>query len=246
MEEALRREIAALCQKVAGRGWVANHDGNASARAGDRFVASPTAVHKGDVRPEMCVVLDAEGKVVGGERKVFSEISLHLACVRVRPDIGFVLHAHPPVATGWAVAGESFFDPPFLAEPVVSLGASIPLVPYVAPGGPTGGLEDAIGRCDAVLLANHGVITVGKDAEQAFLRMELVEHLARIALTARQLGGARPIPTEDVDKLLAARAKAGLGPQAVAGAQGAPSFATGAEPRPDVSSVVREALRRLG
>lgn len=237
MEEALRREIAALCQKVAARGWVANHDGNVSARAGDRFVASPTAVHKGDVRAEMCVVLDAEGKVLGGERKVFSEIALHLACFRVRSDIGFVLHAHPPVATGWAVAGEPFFDPPFLAEPVVSLGASIPLVPYAAPGSPTGGLEDAIARCDAVLLGNHGVLTVGRDAEQAFLRMELVEHLARIALTARQLGGPRPIPAEDVEKLLGARAKAGLAPSA-------PVVTT--EARPDVSSVVREALRRLG
>lgn len=244
MEEGLRREIASLCQKVAGRGWVANHDGNASARLdGDRFVASPTAVHKGDVRPEMCVVLDAEGKVVAGTRKVFSEISLHLAVYRSRPDAGFVLHAHPPVATGWAVAGEPFFDPPFMAEPVVSLGAAIPLVPYAAPGGSTAALEDAVGRCDAVLLGNHGVLTVGKDAEQAFLRMELVEHLARIALTARQVGGARPIPADDVEKLLQARAKAGLGPQArESGSWSAPS----SDARPDVSSVVRDALRRLG
>ena len=244
MEEALRKHIAALCEKVAARGWVANHDGNASARHGERFVASPTAVHKGDVRPEMCVVVDAEGKVVVGERKVFSEMALHLAVYRARPDVGFVLHAHPPVATGWAVAGESFFDPPFLAEPVVSLGASVPLVPYVAPGGPTSGLEDAIGRCDAVLLANHGVLAVGKDAEQAYLRMELVEHLAKIALTARQLGGARPIPADDVEKLLAARAKAGLGPQAgpVAASSGAPT----SEVRPDVGALVRDALSRLG
>lgn len=241
MEEGLRREIAALCQKVGARGWVANHDGNASARAQDRFVCSPTAVHKSDVRPESCVVVDGEGKVVAGERKVFSEVALHLACFRVRPDVGFVLHAHPPVATGWAVAGESFFDPPFMAEPVVSLGARIPLVPYVAPGGSTGELERAIAACDAVLLGNHGVLTVGKDAEQAFLRMELVEHLARIALTARQLGGPRPIPAEDVEKLLAARAKAGLGPSATPVASGSVS-----EARPDVSAVVRDALRRLG
>ncbi|MDP2309744.1 MAG: class II aldolase/adducin family protein [Pseudomonadota bacterium] len=248
MEEALRRDIAALCQKVAARGWVANHDGNASARlqpGGDRYVASPTAVHKGDVRAEMAVVLDAEGKVIGGERKVFSEIALHLACYRARPDVGFVLHAHPPTATGWAVAGETFFDPPFLAEPVVTLGESIPLVPYVAPGGSTAELEGAIARCDAVLLGNHGVLTVGRDAEQAFLRMELVEHLARIALVARQVGGARPIPREDVEKLLAARAKAGLAPQAGAAAPWVPgSSAEGA--RPDVSSVVRDALKRLG
>lgn len=243
-EEALRKHLAELCEKVAARGWVANHDGNASARYGERVVASPTAVHKADVRPEMCVVVDGEGKVVAGERKVFSEVALHLACYRARPDVGFVLHAHPPVATGWAVAGEPFFDPPFLAEPVVSLGASIPLVPYAAPGGSTSGLEDAIGRCDAVLLANHGVLTVGKDAEQAYLRMELVEHLARIALTARQLGGARPIPSDDVEKLLAARAKAGLGPQASSAA--ASGWAPSSDARPDVGALVRDALHRLG
>ena len=135
----------------------------------------------------------------------------------------------------------SFFDPPFMAEPVVSLGASVPLVPYAAPGSSTAGLEAAIAGCDAVLLGNHGVLTVGRDAEQAYLRMELVEHLARIALTARQLGGARPIPAEDVQKLLGARAKAGLGPSAVPVESAAPSAA-----RPDVSAVVREALRRLG
>ncbi|MDP2314435.1 MAG: class II aldolase/adducin family protein [Pseudomonadota bacterium] len=245
MEEGLRREIASLCQKVAGRGWVANHDGNVSARCGERFVASPTAVHKGDVRAEMAVLLDGEGKVVGGERKVFSEIALHLACYRARADLGFVLHAHPPTATGWAVAGESFFDPPFLAEPVVSLGESIPLVPYVVPGGSTADLEAAIARCDAVLLGNHGVLTVGKDAEQAFLRMELVEHLARIALVARQVGGARPIPREDVEKLLAARAKSGLAPQPTA-AWSPSSSSTDSGARPDVSAVVRDALKRLG
>lgn len=250
MEEALRREIAALCQKVAARGWVANHDGNASARLRDErgYVASPTAVHKADVRAEMAVVLDLEGKVTGGERKVFSEIALHLACYRARADIGFVLHAHPPTATGWAVAGESFFDPPFLAEPVVSLGENIPLVPYVAPGGSTAELEGAIARCDAVLLGNHGVLTVGKDAEQAFLRMELVEHLARIALVARQVGGARPIPRADVDALLAARAKAGLAPQpsSASSSSSTSSPASSFDARPDVSSVVRDALRRLG
>lgn len=245
MEEVLRQQIAALCQKVAARGWVANHDGNASARLGERFVASPTAVHKSDVRPESCVVVDGDGKVVVGERKVFSEMALHLACFRARPDVNFVLHAHPPTATGWAVAGEPFFDPPFLAEPVVTLGASVPLVPYAAPGSSTAELEAAVSRCDAVLLGNHGIITLGKDAEQAYLRMELVEHLARIALVARQVGGARPIPADDVEKLLAARAKAGLGPQVSASTPTAAWSAAASEARPDVSSMVSEALRRF-
>lgn len=235
MEESLRRELAQLSRTLHARGWVANHDGNVSVRlSNDRFLATPTAISKADARPESLVVVDAEGKVVQGERKVFSEIALHLACFRARPDIRWVVHAHPPTATGWAVAGESFFDPPFMAEPVVSLGPSIPLVPWSSPGGSTDPLTTAIAGCDAVLLQNHGVITVGAEAELALLRMELVEHLAKIALVARQLGGARPIPAEDVERLAAGRRKAGLAPAPVV------------EERPDVADVVREALRRLG
>ncbi len=241
MEETTRREIADVCARLHARGWVANHDGNVSVRVGEaRFLASPTAVSKAAVRPEALILVDADGKVVAGERKVFSEIALHLACFRARPDIAWVVHAHPPTASGWAVAGQSFFDPPFMAEPVVSLGASIPLVPWSSPGGSTDDLAMAVRVADAVLLQNHGVITLGKDAETAFLRMELVEHLARIALAAHALGGARPIPREDVERLLAARAKAGL--NAGSGSASAPILAD----KPDVGELVREALRRLG
>jgi L-fuculose-phosphate aldolase len=235
MEEALRRELAATCRELGARGWVANHDGNVSCRLGeDRFLASPTAVAKRSVSPEMCVVVDGEGKVVHGERKVFSEFALHLACYRARPEVRWVLHSHAPHATGWAVTGQTFFDVPFMGEPVVSLGDRIPLVPL------GGDLGHAIAAVDAALLQNHGVLTVAKDAETALLRMELVEHLARIALIARQLGGPLPLPSSDVDRLLEARAKAGLGPQNVAAQGPAP------ESRPDVQAMVREALKRLG
>lgn len=246
VEEAARRELVALCHDLGARGWVANHDGNVSCRLGDgRYLASPTAVHKGRVTPEMLVVLDGEGKVVQGTRKGFSEFVLHLAVYRARPDAAWVVHAHPPHATAWAVAGEPFFDPPFMPEPVVSLGRTIPLVPYIGPGASTGALEAAVSACDAVLLESHGALTCAKDAETAFLRMELVEHLARIALLAKPLGGARPIPESDVEKLLQARAKAGLGPQAALdAAPGAPAW--GAADRPDVGSLVKDALKRLG
>jgi len=233
--EALAREVAALCVHLHARGWVANHDGNVSARLGDRFLASPTAVSKGDVRADMLVEVAAEAdgfRVVAGERKVFSEFSLHLAAYRARPDVGWVCHAHPPYATAWAVAGRTFWDTPFMAEPVVSLGAEIPVVGAAD-------LADALGRCDAVLLRNHGVITVGPDAETARLRMELVEHVARIASLAEPLGGARPLPADEIERLLAARAKAGLGPPAPT------SRASRVGPKPDVSSLVAEALRRF-
>ncbi len=250
-ESLLRREVAELATRLHARGWVANHDGNVSVRLpGGGFLATPTAVSKADVNPEMLVVLDAEGKVLVGTRKVFSEFALHLAVFRARPDVQWVVHAHPPTATGFAVAGRSCFDPPFMAEPVVSLGARVPVVPYAAPGGSTSELASAFAEVDAVLLGGHGVLTCGADAETAYLRMELVEHLARIALVAQQVGGAVPLPRGDVEKLLAARAKAGLGPAGRAqdsGAGGYPPPATppGVGTRPDLSAIVRDALGRV-
>lgn len=245
MEEALRREVAELARALHERGWVANHDGNVSVRLDDaRFLATPTAVSKRSVSPESLLVVDAEGKVLSGTRRNFSEFQLHRACYAARPDVRCVVHAHPPRATAWAVSGRAFFDPPFMAEPVVSLGAAIPLVPYAAPGGSTAALEAALSQVDAVLLESHGVLTVGPDPETALLRMELVEHLATIAHHALPLGGARPIPAPDVQKLLEARQKAGLGPPARPSASLANG--PGAAPRPDVPALVRDALRRLG
>lgn len=249
MFESSARAVAALCQDVHARGWVANHDGNVSVRLDDgRFLASPTAVSKRDVRVETLVTLDGEGKVVAGSRRVFSEFSLHLAAFRTRSDARWVLHAHPPHATAWACVGESFWEAPFLAEAVVSLGHEIPVVAYASPGSPTSGLERAIARCDAVLLGNHGVLVVAPDAETAYLRMELVEHLARVAAIARPMGGTRPLPANDIAKLLEARQKAGLGPQGSRSSEASASEWRVVDPtllRPDVDSLVRDALKRL-
>lgn len=252
--ESLARDLAALCQHLHARGWVANHDGNVSARLPgpsgstetSRFLASPTAVSKGDVTSEMLVEVapDADGgsgfRVVAGDRKVFSEFALHMQAYRTRPDVNWVCHAHPPYATAWAVAGRTFWDLPFMGEPVVSLGAEIPVVD-------ASGLADALSRCDAVLLRNHGVITVGPCRETAQLRMELVEHVARIAALAEPLGGTRPLAADEVERLLAARAKAGLGPSRRTHASGADTASgfTVAAGKPDVGSLVAEALRRF-
>lgn len=257
MEERLRRELVQTSHALHARGWVANHDGNLSARLeSGRILCSPTAVSKGDVTPESLIVVDEQGAVVQGTRKPFSELRLHRVAYAARPDVCVALHAHPPTATGFAVAGLSL-GPPFLAEPVVSLGAEVPLVPYGLCGDPAldEALSDALSRADAVMLANHGVFTVGKDFESALLRMELVEHLAKIALVARQLGGARPIPGEDVETLLEQRKKAGLGPRAREAAVEAegwtpPRVESGSSfGRPgtgEVQAMVAEALRRFG
>jgi L-fuculose-phosphate aldolase len=251
--EALRVELAETSQAVHARGWVANHDGNLSARLGDgRLLCTPTAVSKGDVRPEWMLVLDAEGAVLEGTRRPFSELHLHRAAFAARPDIGVVLHAHPPTATGFAVAGVEL-GPPFMAEPVVSLGPELPLVPFFPPKDARldAALAEALQRADAVLLANHGVLTVGGSCEQALLRMELVEHLARIQLVAHQLGGARPLRQEVVSKL-AARGRppsqpsfgAADCPRPAVRPEWSGSRSSGA--RPDVSQLVGDALKRFG
>jgi len=255
MEELLRREMIRVSHALHARGWVANHDGNVSARLdGGRLLATPTAVSKGAVTPESLIVVDATGQVVAGTRKPFSELRLHRVAYEARPDVAVVLHAHPPTATGFAVAGIPL-GPPFMAEPVVSLGEEVPLIGYalVGDGALDAALASALSAADAVMLAGHGVLTVGPDLETALLRMELVEHLCRIALVARQLGGPRPLPRADVDRLLEQRKKAGLGPRsAPAGEGSAPSgwdapASSGPSVGPgELQTLVNEALRRLG
>ena len=203
-EEQLRKEIVDYSHRIYAKGWVANHDGNLSvALGGNRWLCTPTAVSKGDITPEMLIVVDEKNAVQQGTRKVFSEIALHRAIYNARPDINCVLHAHPPTATGFAVANVALGDA-FMVEPVVSLGKEIPLVPFFAPNDSQllSALAKALQHADVVMLANHGLVSVGGSFEQAFLRMELVEHLAKIALVAKQVGGIVPIPKNIVDGLV--------------------------------------------
>jgi L-fuculose-phosphate aldolase len=211
------KEVAEYAQRLHARGWVANHDGNVSVRDGQgRYLATPTATSKAAVRADGLVVVDDAGKQVGGRGKPFSEIGLHLTVFQNRSDANAVIHAHPPTATGFAVAGVPL-DEAFLAEAVVSLGPGVPTVPFAAPGPDAcRALADYTHGHDAVLLGGHGVLTWGPDLETAYLRMELVEHLAKIAHVARSLGGVRPLPSTVLPKLVEARAKAGLGGAPVA------------------------------
>jgi L-fuculose-phosphate aldolase len=214
-ERGLREELADYARRLHARGWVANHDGNVTARTGTgRYLATPTATSKAAIGADSILVVDEGGARISGSGKPFSEIGLHLTVYRNRPDVNAVVHAHPPTATGFAVAGVGLSEP-MIAEAVVSLGVGVPTVPFAAPGeAACQALAPFVVEHDAVLLGGHGVLAWGSDVEQAYLRCELVEHLARIALIARQLGGVRPIPQALIPSLLEARAKAGLGPRA--------------------------------
>jgi L-fuculose-phosphate aldolase len=207
----LRVEVAETSRFLHQAGWVANHDGNVTARDGTRFIATPTATSKRKIAEKDLIEVDGKGKVVGSG-KVFGEISLHMAIYERRPDIGAVVHAHPPYATAIASSHGNPIDRPFIAEAVVSLGPKIPKLPYAQPGDAArAALAPWCELVDVVILGNHGVIAWGKDCETALLRLELVEHLAKIAVAASQLGGIEHLSDSAIQPLLAARAKAGIG-----------------------------------
>lgn len=207
----LRIQVAAIARQLHAGGWVANHDGNVTARDGARFVATPTATSKRLIGERDLIEVDARGQVQG-HGKVFGEIGLHLVVYERRPDVGCVVHAHPPHATAISASPGNPIERPFLAEAVVSLGPRIPKLPYAQPGDAArAALAPWCELVDAAILGNHGAIAWGADPEQAFLRLELVEHLARIAIAAAAIGGIQPLPEAAIGPLLAARARAGIG-----------------------------------
>jgi L-fuculose-phosphate aldolase len=211
----LRSDVVHTSQRMHENGWVANHDGNVSVRLkGGRFLITCTAVSKRDIDDASLLVVDAQGKVLEGRRKPFSELELHLAVYRARPEAMVVLHAHPPVATAFGLVGQEL-SPIALPEMVVSLGDRVPTLQRALPRDPEGvkRVEAAAAEYDAFLLTGNGAITLGEDLTQALLRMELVEHYARILMAARSLGTVQPLAPADVQKLLEARKKAGLGPR---------------------------------
>jgi len=212
-EHSVRRAVEETSKLVWQRGWVANHDGNVTARvAPGRIVATPTGLSKRVIDREMLLVVDERGRVVRGRLKPFSELGMHLLVYRARPDVGAVVHAHPPHATArglWCAA-----LPSFLPEAVVSIGAEVPVVPLQMPGRASeDALEPFVREHDAVMIEGNGVFAWGDDCEQAYLRMELVEHLALMASLAEASGGLRELPRDMVEKLLEKRAAAGLGPR---------------------------------
>ena len=212
MSDDVRREIVRVCRRLYERGLIAGPDGNVSVRiARDHVVATPRGFSKADVEEHDLVLLTLEGTKIGGKHEASSEIAMHLAAYRARPDVFAVVHAHPPVATAFAVSGQGL-PGDVLPELVLQVG-EVPLVPYATPG--TDALPDAmkpfLPNYDAFLLANHGVTTLGRTLMQAHQRMESVEHSANILLTARLLGRVNALDVDDVRVLEAARRRVSSG-----------------------------------
>jgi L-fuculose-phosphate aldolase len=203
-----RQDLVSVCRRIYDKGWVAMNDGNVSIRLDeDRILCTPTAISKGLIELDDLIISDMSGNKIEGKREGTSEIKMHLTIYSMRPDVRSVVHAHPPVATGFAAAGKAL-DKALLPEVIIHLGA-VPLAAYGLPGTPalSAGMAPLIPDYDALLLENHGCTSYGRDVWQAFFRMEMVEHFARITLVAELLGGAKPLPRVEVEKLVAARSR---------------------------------------
>ncbi|HPE16920.1 MAG TPA: class II aldolase/adducin family protein [Oscillospiraceae bacterium] len=204
-ENALRRAVCETGRLLWERGLIAGSDGNLSARLADGAVLlTPSGVSKGGLTPEALVVLDADGAPLRGAGKPSSEWRMHLAIYRARPEVGAVVHAHPPCATAFAAAGRVL--PLLLPEAVLTL-RRIGVAPYALPSSQAlaDGAAAALADGDAAILMGHGAVTVAADLGAAWERMETLEHCAKVALYAQALGGGVPLAEEAVAALDALR-----------------------------------------
>lgn len=236
----MRREVAHYSGMLHEVGWVANHDGNVSLRATDaeRFFITPTGLSKRLCGSQTIVECRMDGTPVSRGRPP-SEVALHVGAYRARADVRAVIHAHPPHASAFALVGRPI-DPVAMPEVVVSIGDRIPMVDLFVPkdsgAGPAAGA--ALAGADVVLLRGNGVMTVGPDLETAYLRMELVEHYAKVLVIARGgVGEPAALPAGARERCIELRKKAGLFREA-------PPGPSAAAPSGDLRSVVVEEVRR--
>jgi L-fuculose-phosphate aldolase len=207
-EKQHRDEMVRFGKLLHQTGLVAATDGNLSVLLEDgNILSTPTLMSKGFIEADDLVIVNRQGKKLSGARDVSSEIAMHLLIYDKRSDIGAVVHAHPPTATGFAAAGLAL-DRALCAELIVTLG-SVPLANYETPGTPelAEALAPLVPDHNAILMANHGVVTYGVDLLNAYMNMETVEHFAKIALVTHMLGRQQTLSDQHVDKLREIRTK---------------------------------------
>jgi L-fuculose-phosphate aldolase len=207
-ELELRRELVRFSKWLSRLGFMPGTSGNLSARLDEgRLLITPTGMSKFLLKPSDLVIVDLQGRLLFGTRKVTSEVCMHLAIYEMRKDISAVVHAHPPIATGFACAGRGL-DQVLCQEGVMTLGP-VPLAEYATTGTDevAASLRPLICGQEAILMANHGAVTYGSDLLEAFLRMETVEHLAHIDLVAHQLGSPRLLSVNQIEQVRLAKAR---------------------------------------
>ena len=204
----LRRQLARFSRWIHRLGYTPGTAGNLSVRLSDDFIlATPTGCSKALLRASDMVIIDNDGAHVSGSRRVTSEIGMHLTVYRLRPDVQAIVHTHPPIATAFAACRKPL-DQPICSEILMTTGL-VPLAPYATTGTNEVGasLEPFIPNHEAILLANHGLLTYGGSLPDAFMKTETVEHFAQVCLSAHQLGGPVSLSPEDIEKLQFARAR---------------------------------------
>jgi L-fuculose-phosphate aldolase len=244
-EFATKQLIIEIGKRLWTKGFVASNDGNISVRINDNeILTTPTGVSKGFMTPDMIIKVDMDGKVLSasGKHRPSSEVKMHMEVYRQREDIRSVVHAHPPYCTSFAVAGIPL-NKCVLPEAVLTLGA-VPIAPYGTPS--TMEIPDSIKpyieRSDAVLLANHGALTLGMDLLTAYHRMETLEHSAYIVFISIQLGNVNIIPESQVEKLMELREKMNI-PGRISLCSQKPGSTASSEP--DVEALTRKVMERL-
>ncbi len=212
-EDMIKQEMCEIGRRVYERGMVAANDGNFSVKINENeFLCTPTGVSKGFMKPECICRIDARGQLLeeNGGFRPSSEMKMHLRVYQERPDVGAVVHAHPPYATTFAAAGIEL-EQPILSEAVLTLG-KVPVAKYGTPS--TQEVPDAVAEYlqdyDAMLLANHGALTYGDSLMNAYYKMESVEFYARILYQTKMLGGAKELTREQVEDIYEIRRRSGM------------------------------------
>ncbi|MDO4617988.1 MAG: class II aldolase/adducin family protein [Clostridia bacterium] len=209
----VKKEICEIGRRIYQDGFVAANDGNISVKIDDdTYFTTPTGVSKGFMTPDMICKVDGKGnpKESTGKWRPSSEFKMHLKVYQERPDVNAVVHAHPPIATSFAIAGIAL-DKLIMPEAIIFLGA-VPIAQYGTPSTMEipESLEPYIQDYDAILLANHGALSFGCDLNTAFFRMESTEFYAKLTYYATMLGGAQEIPCGEVKKLIDLRKQFGV------------------------------------
>lgn len=209
---ALAEQVATTMRTMAARGLIAATDGNVSARYGDdSLLVTPSGRDKASLRGEDIIEVDLEGRLRRGEGSASSEIAMHLACYRARPDVRAVVHAHPVTAVAITLAGSTILEEPIIPEMVTTVGG-VPTIPYSTPT--TEGLAAAVApyaaRCDVMMLESHGSVCLGHDLRDAWMKLDKLEHSAETLWRAAAFGGARRLDDDEVGRLLEIRVREGF------------------------------------
>src|SRR3982750_4070487 len=210
-EWKIKEQMCDIGRRIWMKGFCAGNEGNHSYRIGEnRILCTPTGISKGNLKPDDICTGDLEGKQVSGKLKRTSEILLHLAIYKARPDVKAVVHSHPPHATAFAVAGVEL---PTCIHPEaeVFLGA-VKTAKYVTPGDTRLGesLLPYVKDSNTIVLQNHGGVCFDTDLEQCYYKLEIVDAYARILILAKQVGSIRPLDGGEMKELLDLKARFGM------------------------------------